>query len=170
MVFSVPNDWVWSDWDQVWSIVGRLSFTHLHCGDVPPFYDLGCLESRGSNHGSRGSPDLPFLAFLVFLAFSFHKEFLASLSCCPFFPRDLGGLSGKKNPCFFQWFCLPFSEKARERRFGSESLANDRNRIGRFETNLKSEKVIIRGFQKVFFVRGGDLTNWGRARAGCKLQ
>ena len=29
-------------------------------------------------------------------------------------PRDLGGSSGKKNPCFFQLFSLPLATRARK--------------------------------------------------------
>ena len=52
-----------------------------------------------------------------------HWLFLWAPACAffPFFPKDFRGSPGRKNPCFFRSFSLPFAEKARKGRSGKES-------------------------------------------------
>ena len=62
--------------------------------------------------------NLLFLAFRTSLPFPFPRNSLLFCAFFHFFPKDSRGLATIKNPCFFGWFSLPFSKKARKRRSG----------------------------------------------------
>ena len=88
-------------------------------------------------------PDLLLLAFLDFLAFLLFKEFLAILSACPFFPKDLRGSASIRNPLFIWWFSLPLLQKGKEKKIRGDGL---KKRSRQFATNVTTIYDILGHF------------------------